>query len=199
MATDTIVVGSLGRSGSTALYKSMLDVVGYSIRKSKFQNNLDDCPYKRNAIYKTHDFPPSNPPNYVTFIWTFADPYEIVLSVLNQENEKGMNWILKHFEHLNGEFYKYDDILNYDCLHLEEHFDRWYQNHNFPLLTIKYRSVWHRQNDLSRFVGSYVDLPPFSDRDSRFKELDDDKREMLEDTYGDLHDKIEKAESFKVW
>lgn len=197
MRDNTIVVGSLGRAGSTVLYQSIGQTVKYKL--TDFQDNLSDSDYEKGYVYKTHDFPPTNSPDHIKFIWTFADPYEIVLSVLNQEEKKGIDWVKNHFNNLKGEFDKYDNILNYDAMRLEEHFDKWYQDHNFELLTIKYRSIWKKQREMSRFIGSYIDLPVFNDREDRFSKLDEDKKEQLKDTYGNLHDKVEKAEDFKVW
>lgn len=197
MQDNTIVVGSLGRAGSTVLYQSIGQTMQYKL--TNFQNNLSNCEYKKGYVYKTHDFPPSNPLNHVKFIWTFADPYEVVLSVLNQEDKKGLKWIKNHFEHLNGEFDKYDDIYDYDALHLEGHFDKWYKKHNFDLLTIKYRSIWEQQRKLSRFTDVYIDLPVFNDREDRFSKLNQDKKDRLRDTYGNLHDKINKAKDLKIW
>lgn len=194
---NTIIVGSLGRSGSTALYQSIGQTIKYSL--TDFQSNLNSCQYNKGYVYKTHDFPPDNPPEHTKFIWTFSDPYEIVLSVLNQENEKGMQWIKNHFDHLNGEFSRYDDILDYDAFHLEEHFDKWYKQQDFDLLTIKYRDIWKKQRQLSRFVGNNVDLPIFSDREDRFSKLDKDKKKRIKNTYGELHSKVNRADNFKIW
>jgi len=199
MRNNCIVVASLGRAGSTLLYNSILEIIGYHFGEPMLINNLDDCEYQKGAIYKTHDFPPDNPPNHAKFIWTFADPYEIVISVLKQEQKEGVNRIKKHFKHLNGNFNRYDDIFDYDAMRLEEHFDRWYSEQSFDLLTIKYKSMWNYQNQLSQFVGSYIDLPTFNDRGERFKQLDKERQDKLVDTYSELHNKIEEANKFKRW
>jgi len=194
---NTIIVGSLGRAGSTTLYQSIGQTIQYNL--TNFQDNLKQCDYQKKCVYQTHDFPPNNLPKHTKFIWTFADPYEIVLSVLNQGKKKGVNWVEDHFDHLKGNFDKYDNIFNYDAMRLEKHFDEWYKNHSFELLTIKYRTIWKEQRKLSRFIGNYIDLPMFNDREDRFSKLDKGEKKKLEDTYGELHNKIENAENFKVW
>ena len=145
----------------------------------------------------SHVLPPNNPPKNAKFIWTFADPYEVVISVIRQQENKGIEWVKNHFDNLGGEFDKYDSIIDYDALHLEEHFDRWYDKQNFDLVTVKYRSLWDYQKELSNFVGSYIDLPVKNVRNRRFGSLDDDVQNRMIDTYGNLHEKVFSADEFR--
>lgn len=198
MIDNCVIVASMGRSGSTALYNSIAKTVGYSSRNIRFVKRLDDCDYEKGKIYKTHDFPPDNAPDHAKFIWTFADPYEVMLSVINQESNDDFS-IKQHFYNLRANYNFYHNVYYADVMRLEEHFDQWYREHSFDLLTVKYHSIWNRERDISRFIGISFNLPPFFPRQERINKIDEHKRELLGNTYKDLYEKVERAEDIKIW
>lgn len=201
-----IIVNSYGRSGSTVLKKSIIqssikaknkkiqDIAFRSISQSAW--DLNTTSFECGIVYKTHDYPPvSDFNNHVRMIYTFADPVDVVLSLLRLYNERGEEWIKEHYDHLKVSYTNFQDIIRKDQLHLEKHLDAWLEEQRFPIAFIKYESMWDHQEDISNFLGFNVHLPPFKKR--KFKK-NQELTPKIEKTYTPLRKKIDELDSFFI-
>ncbi len=194
---NCVIVDSMGRAGSGVLCHHIGKTTKYE--GGQFKVSLDRYDYEPGSLLKTHDFPPNDPPSHAKFIWTFADPYEVVISVMNQIENEGLDWVKQHARNLNGEPNRVNDLPIYDALHLEENFDRWYSPHNFDVVTVKYRSIWDKLDKLSEFIGDQIELPEYNPREKKIDKVDEDIRESIKQTYGSLYKKVKEAEDYKEW
>lgn len=186
---DSIVVASLGRSGSTVLYRALVR----KMRQGTYRDTLDMKEYESGTVYKTHDLAPSKLPKNVGVIFTYTHPHDIVRSVLNREQDKGTRWVRKHFEHLKADFSNYKRILEFDALNLEQNFESWYKSHDYPVMCIKYEAMWDNIKAIRKFTGLNVELPAFKPR----KDLSHYQFEG--DAYDELIKKIQATPDYKIW
>lgn len=200
LGTSTLVA-SMGRSGSTLLCaacsKGMLGFDDHFFNQKISQQylisawELKKCSYSPGRVYKTHDYPDFSTPHHCRVLYTFSDPYEVVVSVYNQALKKGKAWFLEHLDHLKMPHNNLDTIFEKDVLGLENNFDSWLNySRNRNIFGIRYDCIWQEKKRIEEFVGYKIYLPTYRKRESKLEELDHEKRERLIKTYSDLRDKI---------
>lgn len=144
-------------------------------------------------VWGGHEYPDqlhSGLPFRVIFL--FANPVDIVFSVKRQEYREGTDWIKNHVLHMNAEWADYPSLFLRDVLGLEKLFDAYYQPQRFPLLTMRYETMWRNQDILSAFVGAPIRLPKYVCR-ARLREP------CVEKAYAGLLWKTSIANDAKVW
>jgi hypothetical protein len=192
---NAIIVGGLGRCGTKLICKSLKK--SGILKKKIFLDRIDQQKeYMNGFCYKTHDYPPDNLPVNVKLIYMFGNPMNTAISAHKQINK----WGYLHHYHLNSKLYKFNNDLFYnDTLLLCKHFDAWYKEQNFEFISIKYEALYNAETIevLSRFLGFPIDLIPFEKRESDYK-IHPQKEHLIK-TYGELNEKIKKAENVKVW
>jgi hypothetical protein len=208
IADYPILVNSYGRSGSTILTKSIIEnankikkgpikkIFSPSISKSAW--NLEEAVLKNGLVYKTHDYPPTKGFNTKTrMLYTYSDPIHVVLSLLKLFDERGEEWMKKHYSHLKAPYNNFEKIIEEDSLMLEKHLNSWMQEDRIPIAFIKYESMWNHQEDISNFLGFKINLPPYKERKA-INNVDENITEKLEQTYGNLKKRIYKLELFFI-
>lgn len=201
-----LIINSYGRSGSTVLTNSIINCVTDNkylntevIRRgiSDVAWDLEKTKLKKGIIYKTHDYPPKIINNKdIKMIYTYADPVDVVLSLLNRFEERGEAWMKEHFNHLKVDYTNFN-IVNEDQLKLENHLDSWINETRIPIAFIRYEEMWNYQDEISNFLDLKIKLPSFKKR--KAKEIDDKKLiSKISDTYSSLIYKVEKFDNFKI-
>ena len=191
---DPIVVAGIGRCGTTLLTQAI-----WRSRRlmSVYQKSLGKCDFERGHVYKTHDGPNiTKTQARPRVIFMFGDITDVVISTSNKIDF----WGKKHFEHFNANgLLEHKELYHKDILGLEELFDSWYQPQEFPLFTLRYESLYHDNTleQLDKFLGFKVKLPPFNKRKTNQKDLPE--LEILKKTYASLDTKIKSAEDVKIW
>ena len=117
----SILVNSYGRSGSTVLTNSIVksaintknevikDFAMRSVSKDTWELNYSDL--KNGVVYKTHDYPPVEALlNNACILYTFADLVDVGLSLLRLYDERGEEWMEKHYDHLKVSFGNFEKI-----------------------------------------------------------------------------------------
>lgn len=204
-----LVVNSYGRSGSTVLTKSIIncaisernnflrDIALKSISQSAW--DLDEINLKNGIIYKSHDYPPSNHSNgHIKMIYTFADPLDVILSLIRLFNERGEDWIKLHYEHLGASYTNnFGNIINEDQLNLEVHLEKWLNETRFPIAFIRYENMWENQDKISKYLGFEIQLPVYKKRKS--KNIENERViNKIRETYLALRSKLEKLDDFFI-
>lgn len=204
-----IIVNSYGRSGSTVLTESIIDssieVNNPNLENLVFRSisqeawDLNSANLKNGIVYKTHDYPPSSYSNEnLKMLYTFADPVDVVLSLLRLFDEKGEEWIKLHYEHLGVSYTDtFNQIISEDQLNLEKHLNKWLNEKRIPIAFIRYESMWNHQDDISDFLGFKVMLPEFRNRKSS-KENDLNVIEEIEKSYKQLRENISRLDDFFI-
>lgn len=190
-----LLINSYGRSGSSVLTRSLLDAAlkfdVFPLDKinrrliSKSAWNLESSSLRDGVIYKTHDYPPNNfHGRNVKMIYTFANPVDVVLSLLRLSEKRGYEWINMHCNHLKVEYDNFKQITYCDSLGLQRHLESWISVRNWEIMFIKYERMWTHQREISDFVGFNLELPPLRSRTT----FEDDKklRKTLEEVYAPL-------------
>lgn len=203
-----ILINSYGRSGSTILTKSVIKssikkenkllrkVLFRSISQSAW--DLQNTNVRDGFVYKTHDYPPVQSfKNKVRMVYTYADPVDVVLSLIRLYDERGKSWMKEHYQHLQVPFSNFDRIVVEDQLCLEKHFDSWLMEKRFPIAFVKYESLWDHQEELSDFLEIPLKLPPYRER--KTKNMDSvEVVSKLKKTYSSLIKKINNLDSYFI-
>jgi len=205
-----LVINSYGRSGSTVLTHS---IVQYSI-KTQFINfgNIADRTISQEAwdlksknlkdgiVYKTHDYPSDSLDNYekIRMLYTFANPVDVILSLLRLFEKRGEEWIKQHYQHLGASYTNsFENIIYEDQLNLEKHLDTWLDESRFPIAFIRYETMWEYQNEISEYLGFSITLPKYKTRKSNHMKESRDL-EDINKTYKKMKSKIDNLENFFI-
>ena len=199
--TNILLVASLGRSGSTMLFRALSAasikvgvrrvkrVMARAVRSHLWR--LDPDIMEQGIIYKTHDVPPKDKRiDSLKCVYLFADPYDVIPSVVRKTETSGCGWLKRHADHLGGELDSVKELFEGDVLDLEGNFDAWTSVEHCDLFAVRYDSVWDYQAKLSEFVGFTVELPPRRARKSSPKDLTCSQRKKMRATYRSLHEKV---------
>jgi len=209
--TKSVVICSLGRCGSTLLYRSVLKTGHYKkrfIRKGKrkgFIRNINDLNSVNidGCCFKSHDFAPEHLPEGMKVIFLFGNPLHIIVSIKNNENRLGRGtWIKRHFLNLNSDFSKYPQMFKKDVLNLEKNFDSYNCMHSYDILSVRYETMWNYQDEIGEFVGAdNLDLGEFKERDSvnALNDMLEEDVKMINETYYSLSDKVKNVPDIKLY
>lgn len=177
---SSIVIASSGRAGSTMLFESAAE----SLIRSRFGcgpetvwgkilirlscgylgrlSQIREVPF---AIYKTHDTFNADYTSDCKFIFVYGDPVESAVSIERVVKEKGEEWFAEHQYHLNAEG-PLQELFTKDVLNYEGQLKSWLGEIRDDVLCIDYNDVWKRQDEMSKFLGFELHLPPRRARNS---------------------------------
>ena len=203
-----VIVNSYGRSGSTVLMRSIVKCANEAnnkkIQELAFKSvsqtawDLNGKQLRNGIVYKTHDYPPDETfNNEVKMLYTFADPVDVVLSLLRLYDERGEEWMKQHYDHLKVPYTNFENIIEEDQLELENHLNTWLDEDRIPIAFIKYEAMWEHQDEISDCLGFKIELPTYRKRKAKSKG-DDELLSKLEHTYSYLRKKIEKINGFFI-
>ena len=203
-----ILVNSYGRSGSTVLMRSIVkcanEAKNKKIQELAFKSvsqtawDLNGKQLRNGMVYKTHDYPPDETfNNEVKMLYTFANPIDVVLSLIRLYDTRGEEWMKQHYDHLKVPYTNFENIIEEDQLELENHLNTWLDEDRIPIAFIKYEAMWEYQDEISDCLGFKIELPTYRKRKAKSKG-DDELLSKLEHTYSYLRKKIEKINGFFI-
>lgn len=152
----TILIPSMGRCGSTALFYAIRACV--PPHEGRFVHYLADADIQDGEIIKTHDRAPDIIPDHWRVIYLYGDTDAIRRSVLAQSDE----WKRTHFEHFGKVFV--DDqtsLIENDGLDLAGNYASW---HRHGVLCVHYDELFESSERISEFLGIEITLPPRKNR-----------------------------------
>ena len=194
LADTAVIVTGMGRCGTTLLYDALLE---YGFKETTFLDTCRECfIFRYGRVYKTHYLPPDKLHYNVKMIYMFGNPYDIVISATRQIN----SWGKLHHEHLGSDLFVGNNELYYkDTLQLHRHFDMWYRQQGFSFISLKYETLYEDYNRriLNQYLGLELQLPPYSKRESDWGHHP--HRQDIINTYMNLYEKIECADSVRIW
>lgn len=197
-----VVVGSLGRAGSSMLTRacarSLLRLPDSPRSRSEASRaihaawSLDAVTLQRGFIYKTHDYPNNcpAPPSFARFLYTYADPVDVVVSLARQREVRGLAWLKKHAEHMKVTIADFDRLYVEDIFALEQHFNAWISSTRLPVVALRYDRLWAHQELISDFLKFTLHLPPFAPRETSIDRVPEGARIDIHRTYGRLRERI---------
>jgi hypothetical protein len=196
-AHDTVLISSMGRTGSTVVFDAVRHGIGAArvplqpalgVRLVSSQAwSLDDQTLLPGTVYKTHDFPnhlpDPTPPPRIRAVFCFGQASAAALSVMSCPERYGSDWVVRHLEHLraNGTL---EDMRHRDPLRFGEQVEAWFAEDRFPVLRVKYETLWDHPDVLSDFFGCQVQLPVRKER--RAKDFDPALVADIERNFADL-------------
>jgi len=203
LSRGPILVNSFGRSGSTVLYDSVIrssfrdsliipdKVSARAVRDRAWDLEEQLGELQAGRVYKTHDLPPTRKPQRpdIRMVYVFADPVDVVASVLRMASLLGERWVYEHSRHLRADVGEIEDIMREDVLGLENHLEAWLAEECFPILYVRYESLWACEKRIGEFLGLPVRLPVYRPRSSKHGE-DERRREMIEAAYRRLRNRV---------
>lgn len=173
-----IVIASTGRAGSTMLTSSIaLSLIQYrypflpsaykkwlaKFAQAYFDRLEDINAFNRSPVIKTHDLFRSDLKCALKYIFVYGDPFDSAASALVQGEIRGSTWLDEHIFHLCGHGSP-DQILEKDVLNYEAQILAWEKS---PAFFIHYSDFWSRQDELSRYLGFSLMLPPWRARSDK--------------------------------
>ena len=206
---EPVLVASMGRSGSTLVYDSVVagmarlrfgplaEPLRGAVRDTAW--SLDTARFHRGRVYKTHDFPHGlGAQSAIRAIFLFGDAGSAARSVLNCETTRGRAWIEEHFEHLRASG-SIEDVPHADVLRFGEQLDAWLSFEAVPVLSLRYEDLWADGTEalIGRYVGFPVALPKRKARESAARDFGD-REAALSATYGPLDERIAALPSVKA-
>ncbi len=203
-----IIICSIGRSGSTLIYKS----IGSAIRKKHFKYFPSAIGQQLTRgggywfpkdklfpgrVHKSH-MPPEFYPNdtNANIIFLYSRPSDSVLSVLSNKNRNNGFWIKQHFENLNVKA-NIDLITKKDILGIEKQIDGWLNKRGVKRLILKYEKIWENKSEIEEFLNLPLNLPDFKKRSPLSHEASNLEKECRH-YYQRLDKKFEKLEDIYI-
>jgi hypothetical protein len=163
---------------------------------SKFPRHASNCAFLSTLeqqsdapFLKTHAVAPQELSSEVRAIFIFGDPVAAVWSTWKKCYHRDM------FRQCGYEG-EAPDILNCDELGYERIFDSWMKPHSYPLLTVRYETLWHRKDIVEEFIGRPILMPEFR---SRRSDIPQETERHLRRVYARLDDKVRNAPDIAVW
>lgn len=88
---------------------------------------------------------------------------DIIRSVLQREEDRGIKWTKQHYKNLNSDFKNYSKILEEDTLNFENLYDSYLKQKYFDVLFIKYENLFFNHKEtldaLYKFTKlNYIDI-----------------------------------------
>lgn len=188
-----ILVGGIGRCGTTLVYKAIRSNLFYRGAK-KFVVDIPSRDFKPWRVYKTHDYAPDFIDPRVKVIFMFGNPMDAVVSA-----HKILGGPM-HYKHVKSPLHsEHDQIFTKDVMLKESHFDSWMKQQSFDFLSLRYEHLYRPEvrNIVEQFLEIKLNLPEHRQRSSSWKSHSE--HEALATTYASLNKKVEEAESVKVW
>lgn len=194
-----IVVASMGRSGSTVVYKALVSGIA-AARFGTFAKHgerivrddawdLGAAKLQRGVVYKTHALCQELPrPTPAKVIFMYGSPTEAAISVASCRTRYGEEWLLRHFEHLRADGPP-DDIGERDVLRFNDQIKGWLGAEDIDLLGLRYETLWKHQERLCDFVGFKLTLPPQRKREKK-DEVSPELASKIAQTYSALESRV---------
>ncbi len=197
-----ILVASIGRSGSTMLYESLINSSAKNLGINNKQSmkalkceawNLQESIRLHNGcIYKTHDLPSDR--LYLErfkIIYLHDKPSQIVTSMFKITSNEGLGWLRLHLNHLRSDERYYKRFLKDEIFNIKEHLVQWKKYDADNILFIHYEDIWNSIGKIEEFVGFSLELPPQRKRSSS-EAVSEDIKIKIEEIYKPLDDLYEK-------
>ena len=169
LSRPPIVVASIGRSGSSMLFRSILAshpnhrfhpskrVVRKFTKRKAWE--LKKTALKNNGVYKTHDLPCRVKHVQPLYIFIFSTPSRAAISVVKRAlTDDDPNWLDKHSKHL-GKKATIESVIHGDALGFATQIDTWFNFEEAPVLVLKFEKLWENKEILERFLGFKIQLP----------------------------------------
>ena len=203
-----ILVASMGRSGSTFLFSSIISslarerfpflplFIGRTLCNGTmwYQGNK----LFKGYVHKTHclanQFSVKNP---CKIIYTFSRPSDSVLSVITRKEKYGFRWISEHFHNLQAKG-KYEELPFSDILRISENLYGWINKKDVSLLIIRYEKIWEYQSEIEDFLSLKLNLPKFRERKKHSKEAENLKK-TIRNTYYELDLAVSKLPDIQIF
>lgn len=199
-ALPSLIVASMGRSGSTLAYDALRRAVAMARFPGPLQAqglrlvsdqawDLDRTRFVPGVVYKTHDLAHELPEGSGTkVVFLFGSATDAALSVLACRDRYGPRWIEQHFEHLRASG-PFEELGARDVLRFGEQVDGWIGKAGTQRLILHYDALWDHAQTLSDFAGVPVRLPPRRPRNGA-SAADAETRAHFAATYGALDARI---------
>ena len=202
-----IFVASIGRSGSTLMYKT----ISKSLAKERFRflpSGLGAklagggmwSNYKKlinGVVYKTHLMPKDlQKHKKAKIIFLFSTPSDVVLSVISNKSRLGNKWISKHFKHLKVEG-KFNDLSTKDILKIEEQIESWKSIKGLQRIILRYEKIWDYQSEIEDFLNLKLNFPNRKNRKEILLEAKF-QREACIKLFENLDKKVSKMNDFEI-
>ena len=140
-----IVVITIGRSGSSEL-----------INLLTAESKLTVIPKPYNHLYPKKLLNKFGKDVKVIFITRNLN--DVIGSVLQREKDIDIEWIKKHYKHLNSNFADYGKILKQDTLHFERLYNAYNKQKIFNVLFIKYECLYFNHQPTIDAVSKFSNI-----------------------------------------
>ncbi|WP_295719005.1 sulfotransferase domain-containing protein [uncultured Halovibrio sp.] len=181
-----ILIASFPRAGSTMLFRAIAGLPQKSWTPKnpvcEFVRDLSDLPDK--PFLKTHSPAPQSLPDDVRVIYLYGDPIDSIVSSTKKRWDTN-SW------RMNNWFQDYEpDLYNSDDFQLKNNFESWMSPQDYPVLAIRYESLWENHEKIVKFIGYNFALP---EKRNRNTEIEENLKNHLKETYKELIKRVKEA------
>lgn len=189
------IVGGIGRCGTTLIFK-FLSSNYYSQKFTKNLNKIDTSILTSNTVFKTHSpFPPKNPKN-MKALFMFGNIYNIVTSYRQIWSPKSASHL-----YLNEEVSKNKDLFSTNVLKLERHFKHWIKPQKFPVMIVRYETMYQNMNEILKFLGlnpKKIKFPSQKKRTTSWKNLPNSDKDKLIKSYKHVQEYVDNLPDIEI-
>lgn len=208
-----IFVGGWGGSAKRML-KTYLSECHKSPGERDFIRDMMDIEQKELSednvyLFNTHDrFPPEHLDTNIKVVIPIAHPLNVVLytcfrlSPRKQIPQLRLDVLTnKSIDQLYDEIILKESWKHFDAFRFEDHLDRWYKHHSYPVMFVKYDAMWTHTNKILEFC----ELPSECEKDfpeKRIRVVDwtsFEEKDLLQETYKGLIEKYEKMDDVTIF
>lgn len=210
LATNSrcILIASMGRAGSTVLFRAVKRGAANNIFSERISLlgekliadacwDLNKLFCSKNMVIKTHGLPTSNLLKYkpkVIFIYGSAS--DSIISILANKMKLGDNWYNDHLSHLGCKDTGLD-ITSNDALGFQNQIESWRNFIGVERLLVHYDELWHKEQLISDFCGFQIKLPERKERNSKHL-ISDLEASRIRRNYAQLDHWIEVQKKFEI-
>lgn len=189
-----VIVASMGRSGSTLTFSILSKAARTWLNRNPglFCASLDEAPFKRGTIIKTHDYPGALRARHheaVRVLFVFGATYDAALSVYSCRDRLGVEWVAEHFRNCKSPA-GFDDLFRFDALGMAQQIKEWSVFDQVPVMCVRLDALWQHAADIARFTGYTFDLPPKRARIDHV--VPEDLKQRAQAVYAPLDEEIDK-------
>lgn len=189
-----VQISTAGRSGSTMLRYILLGSGKATVLG--FPKDMG----KRRGNHCNHWHPHEIPVDGRKVLFIYADPVDVMLSLIHRCEAYGKRWMSLHYRNVMGDFSKWGN-WDVDSLKIERIFNAFMKPQPFELLSLKYESLWSdtSRQMLDEYLGFAVPLPPYRHRVNVRARVRPQIVEKLENTFAELKVKMDEFDDAIVW
>jgi tetratricopeptide (TPR) repeat protein len=179
-----VIVAGIPRSGTTMIFRALAGFYPGDTTPRNYSG----------SVKKTHGLAPKQLPKGYKVIFVFGNIINSVISTKKSRYDQ------VHFINCGcSQNPENTDIYLEDSLNYEAMFDSWNKNNGYPVICVRYETIYENLKPISRFLGITLSLPPQKKRTTKYSDCNEEELQKIKKTYKNLIDKVNNAPDVAIY